>query len=350
MAKFCKWKANTVLHNYVVPSAITFANATTVGQSVDISIGTSTLKMIYANNQSSIVFPTGSDNSGVETLTTKFFIADSDITYYQAQIILQWAYDNGKFSTTVSDHNGVSSTTIKWGQQELFDLNGGSSGYEMHLLYNTGVFSVTEGYENYPVCYVSWYGAVMLCQWLTEMKDGNTNNLAYSGIDTTWNSDETIENFTNTGYRLPKLYTEAWYAMRYLGTSIPTTSPLSSEYISQGNNGGSASLTTGYYWTPGTYASGATDGIDNESETAEVAVFYAANPTSVKTKRANQLSIYDLSGNYWKWCENYEGSGSRNFGSCWDREDMIYLQVYNESSNATNQGTYDMCVRMVKTQ
>ena len=121
----------------------------------------------------------------------------------------------------------------------------------------TAYYEVQKGYEKYPVVGVTWYGAVAYCEWLSKK--------------------------TGLKYRLP---TEAEWEYAARGGDK------SRQYTYSGSN-----------------------------KIGDVA-WYAANSNSrthsTGTKAANELGIYDMSGNVWEWCSDqyevnyYKGSPTRN--------------------------------------
>ncbi len=302
-----------------------FTNAANVKDEGTITVGSVTVKMNYANDQDEITFPfcetwavlIGNDNIDKKSakLHRKFFMSQTTVTNALMAEVLQWAYDNDKFSTDESAHNRLTKDRAYHGNQSL--LGYGSS---KNINYSDGTFTVKEGYANHPVETVTWYGAIMFCNWLTEMRDGHTNNVVYTGIFPNWDHSDTDKNDSKTGYRLPS--SKEWeYCARYIGKTKPTEGDLATEYIAKDHNGGHTDLTEGYYWAPGLYASGAIKkGIENDSdseaETRAVGWFgedplmkidpnnsnkrYELMP--VAQKRANQLGLYDMSGNVEEWC------------------------------------------------
>ena len=104
--------------------------------------------------------------------------------------------------------------------------------------------------------------------------------------------DEVTADWDANGYRLP---TEAeWqYAASWRGEDDSDEGVLEHK---------------GRYWTPPSWASGARADYKDEGATAEVA-WYMDNSDlgdghltrPVGTRRANQLGIYDMSGNLWEW-------------------------------------------------
>jgi formylglycine-generating enzyme required for sulfatase activity len=162
--------------------------------------------------------------------------------------------------------------------------------------------------ENRPVEFVSWYDAIEFCNKLSERQ----------GLKPCYkkNGSSYICDWTSNGYRLP---TEAEW-----------------EYAARGGN-----KTKGYKCS----------GSDN----ANIVAWYYGNSGStthdVMTKQANELGLYDMSGNVWEWCwdwysnsyynnspsDNPHGASLGSYrvfrGGSWD-DDASFCRVANRYYNS----------------
>jgi len=344
---------------------------------------------IYANDGTHIVFPFGDKDDNSKEITNSFFMSETVVTNRVFREVFQWAYNNGRlrndaFLSTIS----VNSTNAIYGGETLIDF----SYSEIH--FSDGRFTIGSGYEDHPVTGVTLHGAIMFCNWLTEMID-DKDNIVYTGItEDTW-SGFTI-NITKTGYRLPTDI-EWEYAARYLeGEPLSTEGNIGNDYISRGHRDNNIppllSLTPGYYWTPGNYLSGALTFYNDTSSylsspgtsgpypvgkifNDRVAVygyywdgtwlpttvtsllgraFYENSPSIIMDREPNELGLYDMSGNVWEWCidmdiANLSDKGILRGGSYKERADKLQVGFRDPSKNSEYKED-DLGFRLAKTQ
>jgi len=135
-----------------------------------------------------------------------------------------------------------------------------------------------------PIHNVTWYEAVDYCNWLSK-KEG-LQQAYYKNEDDGWDLD-----LTKNGYRLP---TEAEW-----------------EFAARGGN-----KSKGFKYS-------------GSNNIKEVAWFDdntgLSGPQTIKTKKPNELGIYDMSGNVWEWCSDYYKASY--YSSCPENNPMFSVAM-----------------------
>jgi formylglycine-generating enzyme required for sulfatase activity len=219
-------------------------------------------------------------------------IGKFEVTNQQVCDVFNWADDQGLFTT-------VNETTATAFDKGLLDLNDSTCDIE----YTSGEFQPTTrtgdpggstaySMGDHPVQNISWFGAVVYCNWLSEIQ----------ALTPVYDTSTWTANLANDGYRLP---TEAqweraaaWDGAKHwiygiTSDSLPgkdraTYRDLSPNYVNP------LGLTSSPYTSPVAWFDGT-----NVSPNGSVATQNSVSP----------IGAYDMSGNVYEWVNDWYDSG-----------------------------------------
>lgn len=274
------------------------ASTRAAGTKVTFTADSVSFKMAYVPG--GLSFPVGiMDVTDPETTVSRgYWIGETEVTYELWDKVHTWAIANG-----------------------YTFANAGQAG-------SSGTGAVTE-----PVTTISWRDAIIFSNALTEWynaKAGTSYTCVYYA-----NSTYTTPIRTSTSNPVPFPLVPGGEDDPYIKNDATGFRLLTSDEWEL-----AAKYKDGTNWTPGNYASGATDyaadwdGNPNPDETATEAVAWY-NPLGTTTgtdvvkgtRTANALGLYDMSGNVWEWSDSwYSGPWRvvRGGGWCYD---AFYMQI-----------------------
>ncbi len=258
----------------------------------------------------------------------EFFIGRFEFTNEELARTLQWAYTNGLVeldqTATTSVVAGVTNlATNLYGtvrnaegtKRELVDLDA----TYCQIAFTNGAFAVAAGKTNFPAVFVTWHGALAVCNYLSD-RQGLARAVDFAPAD--WTVDVAA-----AGYRLP---TEAEWEKACRGGIPGTHFPWPDDSV-QGTNVylysvdpvkanywdfryGALTNHPGHPWfgepvrtTPVGYYDGAQT-ITNLHTNFLFSAGTAGADFGQTNDMANGYGLYDVAGNVYEWCWDYHAT------------------------------------------
>jgi formylglycine-generating enzyme required for sulfatase activity len=240
----------------------------TAGDLANFSAGGVDFNMVYVPGTD---FFTGTADGGTASVTDGYWIGETEVTYELWHTVYDWAAANGyAFANEGTMGDGSGDTVL------------------------------------HPVTTVNWRDAIVWCNAATEWYNFRTDAdhaCVYTNGDTVIRNsrdinaavcDGALSSAPARGFRL--LTSGEW--------------ELAARYINDENGDGDIMDAGEFY--PGNFASGASGDCDtNFGATQKVAVWGQISTAPVKSKTANALGLYDMSGNAGEWCFDLEAGNAR---------------------------------------
>ena len=274
----------------------------------------------------SITIPTGANTDGTADVKGGYHLATTPVTYELWYKVREWAEANGFYFA----NRGMEGSVTGGGSRPDY--------------YNIGKPPTTAKKE--PVTMVSWYDSIV---WLNALSEklgfepvyrSTSGNVIRDARDSYILDLEIVVQADNNGFRLPTNMEWEMAARWRNDTSSAEGS------IEKGSR----------RWTPGSHASGAAADYEDIEATEEV-LWYRQNSDTglgpktqpVGQKKANDLGLYDMSGNVWEWCFDSTESNRIVRGGCWLNRRNHLMQLSYEFSYDPAFAFYTIGFRFART-
>ena len=285
-------------------------------------------KMVYVPG--GLTFKAGLSDDTPTTVANAYWIGETSVTYELWNTVKAWATDAAR-------------------------------GANIYSFINAGVMGKSgTGSAQQPVTTINWRDAMIWTNALTELYNAN------NGTD----PDYTCAYYTDAAYTTPIRTSTAAAINMTAGTQdapyvkadatgfrmmASSEYELAARYKGADSSNGAYQwpAASGKWWTPGTYASGATADYTNATPTGLVSWNSANSGTTthdVKGKAANSLLLYDMSGNVSEWSFDWSTVGSSRAvrGGSWFNA-ALGMQIGNENSSDPSLSLNRLGFRFVRT-
>jgi len=289
--------------------------------------------------QGGLSFKSKINDSEISSISKSYLIGETEVTYELWQKVYSWSISNGYIfshrciqgsnnSNRTTDQHPV--TTISWRDALLF-TNALTEYYNKKNKTDLDLVYYSDASYNAPLKIVD--DEKSIC------KQAGCQDRPY--IKAKFKNNTKMKYCIANGFRLPTK-AEWSFASKYKKND-------------KSNRAYEYPLYSNHWYLKGNFASGANFNYHNFKANMSVAVYHSNSGLStaiVKSKKANSLGIYDMSGNVWEWNfdwhPDYHGSSRILRGGSWN-DTSKFLQIGYWFSSFPYFNYYGLGFRLART-